>query len=269
MTGADPSRATGYVLLSGLAWGCLVTTFQSFGQPPLELSLAEYFTFYSRILLHYCAGGVLLAWLTSRISSLRGRFAAWISVVPAIAAAMAVALLIDRLSIAHVPFWRNDLMAAMAPRPFDLAAHLAWVFGVYGGLYVATFFFFRREALTRERLRIAELARTRADVRMDRALADDKPMVPPDMLLRALSELARRYGENDRRADRLLDMLVRLLRSASAPAGTGGKGKSRQKSKAELAASLAQLSRELGVPSATNTIEDVAQQETDDEHVAT
>ena len=156
---------------------------------------------------------------------------------------MAAALLIDRLSILYVPWWRNDLMAAMAPRLSDLAAHFAWIFSVYGGLYVATFYFLRNEAKTHDRLRRSELARISMEDRMDRALAEDtSPAIAPDLLLRALSELAQRYDQNDRRADRLLNKLVGVLRLVS-----GARGKSRRGRENDLAVNFSQLCRELEV----------------------
>lgn len=248
----DPGQSPGLVLLGGLAWGFFVTTFESLSQPPLELGPADYFTFYSRVLAHYCAGGLLLAWLTSRISRLRNRFAIWVAAVPAIAAAMGLALLIDQLSIRYAPFWRNDLMVAMAPRLSDLAAHMAWIFAVYGGLYMAVFFLLRREALSREHLRIAEIARLSAEAKIEGAAARNGPIVAPDLLVRALSELSRRYSEDHRRADRLLDTLVRLLRSAS-----GGGPDSGPRREVDLAVSLGQLSRELNVPGAPTAIDNV------------
>ena len=241
----DPSRSA-YVLLSGLAWGLLVATFGSLSAPPLELSLSDYLTFYSRILLHYSAAGILLAWLTFRISKFDRGFPVWMAVVPVIAATTMVALLIDRLSL-HVPFWRNDLMAAMAPRLSDLAAHLGWVVGVYGGLYMMAFFLLQNEARTRERLRLAELDRLSAEARVERSLAESSlPAVPSDLLLLAISELAQRYNDNHRRADRLLDLLVQLLRSASVPAPKGIAGEFEPQRRAELAMDLDQLRAELG-----------------------
>ena len=241
----DPSRSA-YVLLSGLAWGLLVATFGSLSAPPLELSLSDYFTFYSRILLHYGAAGILLAWLTSRISKFDRGFPVWMAAVPVIAATTMVALLIDRLSL-HVPFWRDDLMAAMAPRLSDLAAHLGWVVSVYGGLYMMAFCLLQNEAGTRERLRLAELDRLSAEARVERSLAESSlPAVPSDLLLQAISELAQRYNDNHRRADRLLDLLVQLLRSASMPAPKGIAGKFEPQRGAELAMDLDQLRAELG-----------------------
>jgi hypothetical protein len=163
------------------------------------------------------------------------------AVVPVLLVAMAAALLLDRLSLRYVPFWRNDLMAAMAPRLSDLAAHFAWIFSVYGGLYVATFFFLRNEMKTHERLRQSELARMSAEDRMGRALAEDaSPTIAPDLLLQALSELAQRYDQNDQRADRLLDKLVGVLRSVS-----GATAKFSRGTEKELAVSFSQLCREL------------------------
>lgn len=250
----DPGKSTGPVLLSGLAWGALVTTFESLAQPPLELGPADFVTFYSRVLLHYSAGGLLLAWLTSRISVSPGRLI-WTATVPVIVAAMGLTLLIDQLSIRLVPLWRNDQMAAMAPRLFDLAAHMAWIFAIYGGLYMTVFFLLRREALSREHLRKAELARLSAEARVERAATEHSPIVAPDLLVRALSELARRFSEDHRRANRLLDMLVRLLRSASSA------GPDPVSARAVLAASLHQLKRELGAPGDEIAIENVQRQE--------
>jgi hypothetical protein len=246
LTLGDPSRSAAYVLLSGLAWGFLVATFGSLSAPPLELSLADYFTFYSRILLHYGAAGILLAWCTSRISKFDRGIPVWMAVVPVIAATTMVALLIDRLSL-HVPFWRNDLMAAMAPRLSDLAAHLGWVVSVYGGLYMMAFFLLQNEARTHERLRLAELDRLSAEARVDHSLAESRlPSVPSELLLQAISELAQRYGDNHRRADCLLDILVQLLRSASMPAPKGIAGKFEPQRGADLAVNLDQLRAELG-----------------------
>jgi hypothetical protein len=244
-TAANPDLSDGrpsirYVLLSGLAWGVVVTTFESLSQPPLELSLSDYLMFYSRILLHYAVGGLLLAWLTALASSVDRRPPAWITVVPILATATAVALLIDRLSIWYVPFWSNDVMAMAAP-PGDVAAHLAWNFGVYGGLYVLTFYFLQNETRTRERLRLTELARIGAEARMDRAMTEDRsPAIAPDLLLRALSELARRYDENDQRADRLLEKLVQLLRSVNS-----SMSKRPLKRESDLAAKLGRVCGEL------------------------
>ena len=236
----------GHVLLGGLTWGCLVTTFESLSQPPLELGVFDYFTFYSRILLHYGAAGVLLAWLTSRISNFDRGFPIWTAVVPVLAATTMVALLIDRLSL-HLPIWRNDLMAAMAPRLSDLAAHLGWVVSVYGGLYMMAFFLLQNEARTRERLRLAELDRLSAEARVDRSLAESRlPAVPSDLLLQAISELAQRYIDNSPRADRLLDILVQLLRSASMPVPQGVARKSEPQRGADLAVNLDRLRAELG-----------------------
>jgi hypothetical protein len=261
---SDPGRSISYVLLSGLAWGIVVTTFESLSQPPLELSLPDYLMFYSRILLHYGAGGLLLAWLTAHASNLDRRIARSVAIPGLLSAAMAVALLIDRLSIRYVPFWSNDAMAMVAPLP-DVAAHLAWNFSVYGGLYVLAIYFLQNETLTRERLRLTELARVGAEDRMERAITEDRsPLVAPELLLRALSELARRYDENHRRANALLDKLVRLLRSASGVTANSCVGR-----EADLTVSLGQLRTELGL-SEQDSLPDGAKippQEADHEHV--
>jgi hypothetical protein len=147
-----------------------------------------------------------------------------------------------------VPFWRNDLMAAITPRLSDLAAHMAWIFGAYGGLYVITFYFLQNETRTRERLRLTEIARIGTEARMERALAADRsPMVAPDLLLRALSELARRYDEDHRKAQRLLDKLVQLLRSVSGAT-----------SKSDIAAKLGRLCEELELPSQRPVLDEQA-----------
>jgi hypothetical protein len=239
----DPSKSTGYVLLSGLAWGFVVTTFESLSQPPLDLGLFDYLGFYARILVHFCAGGILIALLTARISDLDRGLLKWIAIGPAIAVATAAALMIDWLSVTYVPIWRNNPMSAMWQLS-DVASYAGWIFTVYGGLYIAAFLFLRKEAVTRERLRLAELARIGADARMERALTEQTlPAVAPDLLLRALSELARRYDEDDRRADRLLDKLVKLLRSASGAALKLEPGR-----EPDVAVKLAQLCRELELP---------------------
>lgn len=238
----DPSRSIGYALLTGLAWGIVVTTFESLSQPPLELSLTDFLRFYSRILVHYGASGLLLAWLTARASNLDRPILRWMAIPVLLAASMAVAMLIDRLSILYVPLWSSDVMFMMAPPLTDVAAHLTWNFSVYGGLYVLAMYFLQDEARTRERLRLAEVARAGAQSRMERAMTEGRaPPVPPDLLLRALSELARRYDKNHDRANTLLDKLVRLLRSAS-----GSPGKSHPTREADLAANLDQLRAELG-----------------------
>lgn len=69
------------------------------------------------------------------------------------------------------------------------------------------------------------------------------PAVAPDLLVRALAELARRYDENDGRADRLLDRLVQLLRAASCAAG-----KAQPRSESDIAAKVATLCGELEPP---------------------
>lgn len=256
-------RSTLYVLASGLAWGCIVTTAESLSQPPLELSLSDFLLFYPRILLHYGAAGILLAWLTLRISNLDRQIPAWVAAVPVIVIAGAFALLIDRLSIWYLGFWRNDLMASMATRTSDLAAHMAWIFGVYGGLYVLTFLFLKNEAQSRERLRQSELARVSAETQMDRALAENRsPPVAPDLLLKALAELGQRYTENHRRADHLLDMLVKLLRSASTPAKDGLTRRAAMRRTAGFAVNLGQLRAELGL-----AVQDSTPRET--EHLTT
>lgn len=235
-----------YVVLSGLAWGVLVTTFQSLAQPPLDLSLSDYLAFYSRILLHYSAGGILLALATSRISELDERFPKLIAIMPAIAAAAATALLIDWLSVTLFPFWRDDPMAAMWQLS-ALGTHMAWVFSVYGGLYVLTYFLLQKGAQARERLRVAELARIGAEARIDRAVTATLPAVAPDLLLRALSELALRYGKDPAGADRLLDKLVRLLRLASTTDARGLHVEAHDGRDAGLAAEEGNLRAELGL----------------------
>jgi len=260
-----------YVVLSGLAWGLVVTTFESLSQPPLELGVSDFLMFYSRILLHYGVSGILLAWLTTRISRLEPGFARWIAVASMLAAATALALLIDRLSIWYVPWWRNNLMTSLVPPVLDLAPHMAWMFGIYGGLYVLTVFFLRSEALSRERLRVTELARIGADARMDQALRESRTQpIAPGLLLGALTELAQRYNDNHRRADRLLDMLVKLLRLASSPAAQDAAGAPRGR-RSGLAAGLDKLRAELASPDHASTFVDVntAEQEADHERIET
>ena len=249
----EAGRSTRYILLSGLVWGFLVTTAESLSQPPLDLSLPDFVLFYARILLHYGAAGVLLAWLTAWAGDLDGRMPDWVMIPALLASAMAFALLIDRLSIWYVPFWTNETMAMGAPTLPEIAAHLAWMFGVYGGLYVLTFSFLQSETRTRERLRQTELARIRTETLMERALTEDRsPAVAPDLLLRALSELARRYDENNSRATSLLDTLVQLLRSAS-----GATGQSARRRKTDLAVNLDKLRAELRLPGEESPHDDV------------
>lgn len=223
-------------ILSGLAWGIIVTTSETLAQPPLELSLAEYVMLYSRIILHYGAGGLVMAWLAARIGARQG-FPKWIAAIAILVSAALVAVVIDRLSVWYVPLWREDEMAIAAP-PLDVAAHLAWIFAVYGGLYLMTFFFLQNESRTRDRLRMSELARLSAEARMERALSEEtSAAIAPDLLLRALSELGRRYDHDHPRADRLLDKLVQLLRSVSGATG-----------RIDLAHGMERLRRELELP---------------------
>jgi hypothetical protein len=252
------------VVLSGVAWGVVVTTFESLSQPPLELGAYDFLMFYSRILLHYGASGILIAWLTARISRREPGLVMWIAVVAMLGAATAFALLIDRLSIFYVPWWRNSLMTSLAPPLSDLGPHMAWMFGVYGGLYVLTFFFLRSEAQSRERLRVTELARIGGEAKMDRALRESRTQaIAPDLLLEALAELARRYNDNHRRADRLLDMLVKLLRLASSPVSAAPGGRT-----PDLTGGLDKLRAELGHSSIPDQV-NMPEQEADHERIGT
>jgi hypothetical protein len=188
----------------------------------------------------------------------------WIGFVARLGSSTAFALLIDRLSIFYVPWWRNSLMTSLAPPLSDLGPHMAWMFGVYGGLYVLTFFFLRSEAQSRERLRVTELARIGGEAKMDRALRESRTQaIAPDLLLEALAELARRYNDNHRRADRLLDMLVKLLRLASSPVSAAPGGRT-----PDLTGGLDKLRAELGHSSIPDQV-NMPEQEADHERIGT
>jgi len=135
----------------------------------------------------------------------------------------------------------------------DLAVYLSWNFAFFGGAYVIAFFLFKRSTQLRDQLRIAERARLSSEASLDRALAEEHSgLLQPALLIESVTELGRRYAEDADRGDRLLDLIVRFLRSAM-------KGLSAKKSdlaaELELARNFAALCRELGRPSCTITID--------------
>ena len=231
---------------AGLLWGVMVTTSETLSQPALYLEPLQFFYFYGRILLHYCAGGVVLAvithWITLKLRGLQAVAAA----ASAILVASSVSLLIERLSIWYIPVFASDLMLGLTGDYFDLAVYLSWNFAFYGGAYVAAFVLFHRASRMREELRRSDRARLISEASLERAVAQDQSrLLRPSFLVDCVTELGRRYADDLDEGDRLLDLLVPFLRGVMS--GLASKSSSLLQEVC-LARTHAKLCRELDRP---------------------
>jgi len=240
-------------VVTGALWGVLVTTSESLSQPALYLEFNQFLFFYGRILLHFIVGGIALSvfvhWIALRLHSVQATIAA----ILAVAAATALSLFVERLTVWFVPAFSSDLMLVLVDGYVDLAVYLSWNFAFFGGAYVVAFFLFERSTWLRGQLRMAERARLLSEASLDRVLAEDhNGLLQPALLIESVAELGRRYAQGADRGDRLLDLMVRFLRSAMSGLSAS---KSDLAAELELAGNYGSLCRELGRPGCAITID--------------
>ncbi len=90
-----------------------------------------------------------------------------------------------------------------------------WVCLFYGGLFMPGFVLVIRAERTRSLLGNAEIARSQTDTVLSQTqLQALRGQVDPDLLLRVMAEVQRRYAQDPAAAERLLDQLINFLRSA-------------------------------------------------------
>ena len=197
-------RALGYALLWGLAFEAL----ESFVLPLGDLSwrqLLEFALQTSDIWL-VCTFGVacLAMFAEPRMSTAK---LALSTVAVALALAAAGVLLGDV---------GTEVALFQKPRSFATRfAYGAWGCLFYGGLFMLVLVLVMRAERTRSLLGHAEIARSQTETVLSQAqLQALRGQVDPDLLLRVMAEVQRRYAANAAAAERLLDHLVGFLRSA-------------------------------------------------------
>ncbi len=197
-------RALGYALLWGLAFEAL----ESFVLPLGDLSwrqLLEFALQTSDIWL-VCTFGVacLAMFAEPRMSTAK---LALSTVAVALALAAAGVLLGDV---------GTEVALFQKPRSFATRfAYGAWGCLFYGGLFMLVLVLVMRAERTRSLLGHAEIARSQTETVLSQAqLQALRGQVDPDLLLRVMAEVQRRYAQDPAAAEGLLDQLVGFLRGA-------------------------------------------------------
>jgi hypothetical protein len=214
-TGAAPD-AQGWLppLICGALWGCALTGIETLREPPAGLPAATVAAFLLSMTASWCLAGVgwaVATELAARRPSPSRLVLVWILGTAALTGIQAAVDLADL-------FGGADGVKAVigAQLPLDTrVAHLLWLNGVFGGLYVAGYAGFQRAVRSRRRL-----------ARLQRALSDEaaqleearlralRGSLQPQVLLQAVRTLKARYETDPAGADLLLDRLVAYLRAA-------------------------------------------------------
>jgi hypothetical protein len=201
-------------LVCGVLWGCAITGIETLREPPAGLPAATMAAFLSSMTVSWCLAGVgwaVTAEFAARRPSRRRLVLVWIA---GAAVLTGIQTLVDLIDVFGGGAGVRAVMGGQLPLD-TRAAHLLWLNGVFGGLYLAAYAGFQRAA--RSRRRLAQLQRALSD---EAALLEEARLrtlrgsLQPQILLQAVRALKARYETDAGAADVLLDRLVAYLRAA-------------------------------------------------------
>jgi hypothetical protein len=203
-------------LLYGALWGAAVSVLESVTLPLRDQNWAGFWGMILWIAPGWCVVGVGIALLVEAAGARLEQPALLAGAV--VASALAFSALWSWLySFAARPNQARG-MAALFPQGSEpVAAYLyqAWVVAFYGGLYVVAWTLNHRAERTRQVLAQAELARMQTETMLGEAqLQALRGHVDPAFLLRVMTEVEHRYSHAPESADRLMGLLVAVLRLA-------------------------------------------------------
>ncbi|WIT10734.1 hypothetical protein PFX98_17690 [Paucibacter sediminis] len=197
--GLSGGRAAGL----GLLWGLAVTAMESSTLPLGRVSAGELAQFALHLLPQWCLAGLLLALGTALLEQRLG--------------GAQTALAMFGFALLNCAVWRvfGQPLAYSLRESDDALLHVFWSSMFYGGLFVTAYGLSQRSERTRELLARAEIARQKTEAQLSALrLQALRGQIDPAFLLRAISEIERRYADDVEGAERLLVPLVEFLRAA-------------------------------------------------------
>ena len=203
-------RALGYALLCGVA----NTVLESLVMPTGELGWREMLAFMLALLPGYWITCVAVTCLAMIVEP---RMTVTMVAVTTMAAALAGAAAGVGFELVRGQLFFNiDAYLFGRPRPLlTKFASNAWAYLFYGGLLMMVLVLVMRAERTRGLLGNAEIARSQTETVLSQAqLQALRGQVDPDLLLRVMAEVQRRYAQDPAAAEGLLDQLVGFLRGA-------------------------------------------------------
>ena len=187
----------------GICWGIAVSALESLGLPLGHLNPGQLAGFVAGVAPHWIIAGVALATGTMWLEQRR-----WPTLAIALSACPLIAVVGQRLILA-------DQQALSFGPAQATSLHVFWSALFYCGLFTFAYRLSVRSERTERMLRLAQIARQRADtLRTEAELDSLHGKIDPQFLLRVMVETKRRYDADPAGATRLVDDLVRFLRSA-------------------------------------------------------
>ena len=206
----------GHPAVHGLLWGVAVTLLEAVALPLRDMGSGGLGRMVVGILPGWCAVGVVLAHAARALGARLER--PWVLAASIVAGAPALSALWSALTVAaEAVGWPDGAQALFPTRTDALAsfAYQAWVVAFYGGLYLYAWALVQRAERTRRLLDRAGVARLRTETLLGEAKLDALAgQVDARILVRAMDEVDRRYAAAPADADRLVGLLVALLRRA-------------------------------------------------------
>ncbi len=203
-------------LLYGVLWGAGVSVLESVALPISAQNWAGFWGMVLWIAPGWCVVGVGIALLVEAAGARLEPPALLAGAV--VASAFAFSALWSWLySFAARPNQARGIAALFPQGSEPVAAYLyqAWVVAFYGGLYAVAWTLNHRAERTRQVLAQAELARMQTETMLGEAqLQALRGHVDPAFLLRVMTEVEHRYSHAPESADRLMGLLVAVLRLA-------------------------------------------------------
>jgi len=188
----------------GICWGVSVSALESLKLPLGHLDPVQFAGFMAGIAPFWIIAGVALATGTAWLEHKRRH-------------TMAIALVVCPLiAVVGHELTRGDHLLLDRGIGFHAGSlHVLWSAFIYCGLFTLAYRLSVRSQRTERMLRLAQIARQRTEtLRTEAELDSLQGKIDPHFLLRVMVETKRRYDTDPAGATRLVDTLVRFLRSA-------------------------------------------------------
>jgi len=211
-------------IVLGVLWGVAVSAMESVVLPVYPDAWTGFWKILAWIVPGWCVVGVGLATLIEWVGARFERTSQIVTFM--IACALGLSAIYSMLySLAPASGPRSG-MSVVFPQGFDPLVALVyqfWVVLFYGGLYFVAWSLRHRSQRSRETLARVEIARIKAETMLaEEQLHRLRGRIEPQLLLRVVTEVERRYLSDGPSADELLGLLVAFLRLAM-PAIRSGK----------------------------------------------
>jgi len=240
-------------IVLGVLWGVAVSAMESVVLPVYPDAWTGFWKILAWIVPGWCVVGVGLATLIEWVGARFERTSQIVTFM--IACALGLSAIYSMLYALAPASGPRSGMSVVFPQGFDPLVALVyqfWVVLFYGGLYFVAWSLRHRSQRSRETLARVEIARIKAETMLaEEQLHRLRGRIEPQLLLRVVTEVERRYLSDGPSADELLGLLVAFLRLAMPAIRSGKSGLGAELSLVEaydaLGANLERRSRQWSI----------------------